>query len=135
MKEFMVFVERAVRPVQASGRRKDRMREELLAHMTAIYEEEHTRTGDEAAARDQAARRLGEPAELTRELQASVSRNERVAFALERWFGWRAPETGTRWMLRLTAQLFLLNMALSALAVLAVIVQEGVAVDLPTRLR
>src|SRR3954453_15889228 len=105
MKEVMVFVERAVRPVQASSRRKDRVREELLAHMTAIYEEEMARTGDEAAAREQAARRLGDPSGLTHELQASVSREERIAFAVERWFGWRAPEAGARWMLRLAGQL------------------------------
>jgi hypothetical protein len=35
-----VVVERAVRPVRAGARRKDRMREELLAHLVCIYDQE-----------------------------------------------------------------------------------------------
>ena len=35
MNEFMVVVERAVRPVQAGPKKKLRMREELLAHLTS----------------------------------------------------------------------------------------------------
>src|SRR5688500_9893828 len=37
---LMKIVERAVRPVRASVGRKRKMREELFAHLTAIYEEE-----------------------------------------------------------------------------------------------
>ena len=62
MNEFMVLVERAVRPVLAGPARKLRMREELLAHLTGIYEEELARAGDEAAARAEAVRRFGDPA-------------------------------------------------------------------------
>ena len=40
MKRLKICVERAVRPVRALDGRKDAMREELLAHLTAIYGEE-----------------------------------------------------------------------------------------------
>src|SRR5262249_13351183 len=85
MKELMVQVERAVRPVQASARRKDRMREELLAHLTCIYEAELQRCGDEHLARETALQRLGNLRELTCGLQESVSLPERVEWRLERW--------------------------------------------------
>jgi hypothetical protein len=55
------------------------MREELLAHLTAIFEEEVERLGDTQAARDQAARRFGNPRELTWQLQDTVSRWDRFA--------------------------------------------------------
>jgi hypothetical protein len=38
-------VERAVRPVRALVRRKDRMREELLAHLASLVDEERARCG------------------------------------------------------------------------------------------
>ena len=47
--KLKVLVERAVRPVRASVTRKRHMREELLAHVTAIFEEEFEKSGDEAA--------------------------------------------------------------------------------------
>ena len=43
--EQMKLVERTVRPVHASVARKRKMREELLAHLTGIYEEELTALG------------------------------------------------------------------------------------------
>src|SRR5688500_11453532 len=81
MNELMVHVERAVRPVRASRRRKLAMRRELLAHLTASYEQELSRRGDEQAALRAALERFGAPAELTRELQAAVPWLERVLFA------------------------------------------------------
>jgi ATP-dependent Clp protease ATP-binding subunit ClpC len=71
MTQLKVLVERAVRPVRASIDRKRKMREELLAHVTAVYEEEARR--DVAGALERTAQRFGPPAELTRQLQASVS--------------------------------------------------------------
>jgi hypothetical protein len=82
MKELMVPVERAVRAVHASAARKRRMRQELLAHLTAIFEEERARGGDEQLALAQAVRRFGDPADLTRDLQASVPRLERWLLGL-----------------------------------------------------
>src|SRR5262249_33308899 len=80
MKELMVPVERAVRPVHANPARKRRMRQELLAHLTAIFEEERAHGSDEQLALAQALRRFGNPADLVRDLQASVP-------FLERWEG------------------------------------------------
>ena len=68
-----VVVERVVRPVRVSDVRKLRMREELLDHLTAVYEEELGRLGDEGAALTRATERFGVPGDLTEELQRSVS--------------------------------------------------------------
>ena len=57
------------------------MREELLAHLTAAFDEEAARLGDDRAALGRTLRRFGDPADLTRELQAAVPWLERVLFA------------------------------------------------------
>ena len=118
MNELMVHVERCVRPIVASAVRKDRMREELLAHLTALVDEECKHTNDEQAALVRALERLGEPAALTRELQASVSRRDRAFHAVEHWFSWHAPESSTRYAIRLGVIVLLSNLALAALIVL-----------------
>jgi hypothetical protein len=70
--QLKVIVERAVRPIRAGLRRKQRMREELLAHVTAVFGEELARIGDEATALARTAERFGDPAELVAPLQSSV---------------------------------------------------------------
>jgi hypothetical protein len=80
MKALRVQVERVVRPIRASYLRKDRMREELLAHLTRLFDEELTRTGDAQWAMSEAIHRFGDATQLARELQASVPRLERWAF-------------------------------------------------------
>ena len=77
--ELKRVVERAVRPVRARMGRKHRMREELLSHLTAIFEEEAARLGNEQAALEQAMRRFGDPRALTEQLQETVSRWDRLA--------------------------------------------------------
>jgi hypothetical protein len=77
MKELMVHVERAVRAVQASPARKRRMRQELLDHLINLVEEEKARGSDEREALARALQRFGDPAGLSRDLQASVPRLER----------------------------------------------------------
>jgi len=72
-----VIVERAVRPVRASAARKRKLREELLAHVIGVFEEE-TKLGDEPAALARTQERFGEAAELTSQLQASVLRIDRM---------------------------------------------------------
>jgi ATP-dependent Clp protease ATP-binding subunit ClpC len=110
----MQIVERAVRPVRASVKRKRQMREELLVHLTAICDEEQqSGSPDVLAALDAAARRFGDPAELARELQASVPWSERFAYRVERWLGWRAPESVLRMMLRTS----FISLAILAVAV------------------
>jgi ATP-dependent Clp protease ATP-binding subunit ClpC len=52
--------------------RKRKMREELLAHVSAVFEEEAARLDNEQAALERTAQRFGNPAELTGQLQVSV---------------------------------------------------------------
>jgi len=68
-----IIVERSVRPVRASVYCKRKMREELLAHVSAVFEEESVKLGEEQAALERTELRFGNPVELTSELQESVS--------------------------------------------------------------
>jgi hypothetical protein len=81
---LMIVVERAVRPVRATVKRKRRMREELLGHLTAVFEEETQRLSDVEAALEHARRRFGDPAELTRELQRTVPGWDRFGYYVEK---------------------------------------------------
>lgn len=94
--ELMKVVERAVRPVRASKSVKLRMRQELLAHVTALFEEERARSGDDATAFEEARRRFGDPTELSQELDRSVGfwgrwawGEERIVDGMDRWLGYR----------------------------------------------
>ena len=82
-KELKILVERTVRPVRATIVRKRQMREELLAHLVSIFDEESQKVGDEQAALDQAKRRFGDPGELTTQLQQAVPRWDRWRSILE----------------------------------------------------
>ncbi len=83
---FIDAIEQAVGPVRASDTRKDRMREELAAHLAASWQEECGR--DKADAPEELVlRRLGPIDELTRSLQESVPR-------LERWLFMPLPGSG-----------------------------------------
>jgi Clp amino terminal domain, pathogenicity island component len=99
----MKVVERVVRSLRTITPRKRRIRKELLAHLETIYEEEQARLNDPAAAVKEAALRFGDPAELARQLENALPATERLAYYLERWFGWRPPESAERYLLRLTA--------------------------------
>lgn len=79
LKELKIFVEQAVRPVHATIHRKRRMREELLAHLVAIFEEESQRLRNDQAALAEAKSRFGNPQELTAQLQETVPRWNRLA--------------------------------------------------------
>ena len=73
------------------------MREELLAHLTHLYEQELAAHADDPVAALAAAReRFGDPASLRTELQATVPRIERVLFveiASTRWLRRRPGES------------------------------------------
>jgi hypothetical protein len=90
MKEqLMKQVERVVRPVRAGNARKMQVREELLAHLTALYEEERERLRDDDAALSVAMARFGDPGDLAAELDAAVGPMQRMAYyseCYERWF-------------------------------------------------
>jgi len=110
--QLKVLVERAVRPVRASTSRKRKMREELLAHVSAVFEEEATRLGDEQAAAERTGQRFGNPAELTGQLQESVPRSDLIDSFVD-WVWFRPGESALRRAIRhaliLEALLFLLT--------------------------
>ena len=97
--QLKILVERAVRPVPASIACKRKMREELLAHVVGVFEEE-AKLGDEQAALARTRERFGQAAQLTGQLQASVPPNDRVERFAENLFGYGSGESA----LRLAAQ-------------------------------
>ncbi len=122
-RELKIIVERAVRPVRATLARKRRMREELLAHLAAVFEEETARLGDQRAALDRARERFGDPAELSRQLQDAVPWWDRVGSFCEKM---QLQPGESLWHLagkQLLAMLMAYGMA--ALAVLPVILARG----------
>src|SRR5262245_315933 len=74
-----ILVERAVRPVEASTPRKRKMREELLAHVTAVFEEEAASVGEERLALERTEQRFGDLAEPSGQLQESIPASDRWA--------------------------------------------------------
>jgi hypothetical protein len=82
------LVERAVRPVRVPGVLKMKMREELLAHVTAVFEQELASDSDESLAIARTAERFGDPRALTSQLQASLSRWQVVWGYVEKWFSY-----------------------------------------------
>jgi hypothetical protein len=126
------LVERIVRPVRAGTARKRKMREELLAHLTAIYDQELERVRDPDAALRVAAERFGEPADLTRELESSLPVAARIDYFSERMLGWRAPESAARYLARMAGAVFLLLGVVVAL--LATIVAWNIGWDGGARL-
>lgn len=93
-RRLKVIVERAVRPVQATQARKRRMREELLAHLASIFDEESERLGDEESALECVAQRFGDPRELTHQLQRVVPRRDRFLTLFEAF----DPRPGQSWL-------------------------------------
>jgi hypothetical protein len=94
--ELKIIVERVVRPVRASIGRKRKMREELLAHVVGVFEDETARLGGDRAALERTALRFGIPAEVTSQLQESVPAGDRIA----RFWGGRPAESTLRFALR-----------------------------------
>jgi hypothetical protein len=75
--ELKDIVERAVQLVRASPRRKRRIREELLAHVSDVFEDELSHHGDERIAMAETRQRFGAAEALEHDLQASVPFFER----------------------------------------------------------
>jgi hypothetical protein len=88
LKELKIVVEQAVWPVRATMARKRRMREELLAHLSAIYEEESAKLSNDQTALDQAKQRFGDIAALVNELQDAVPLWNRLAWLSEIFLIW-----------------------------------------------
>jgi hypothetical protein len=72
LSQLRILIDRAVRPVRASRLRKRGMREEFLAHLSAVFEEEAARAGGPEGALERTTQRFGDPAALTGQLQESV---------------------------------------------------------------
>ncbi len=115
-----ILVERAVRPVRASTARKRKIREEMLAHVTTVFAEE-AKSGDEAAALTRTVQRFGDPAELTRQLQAAVPASDSASAISERLIGFPPREPP----LRLAARHAFLVGALCTVALAVMIVVIG----------
>jgi Clp amino terminal domain, pathogenicity island component len=96
----MRIVERVVRPVRASAVRKRKMREELLAHFSGIYEREQARLNDPAQALKAAANRFGDPTALANELNSALPFAEKATYFINRNSGRRPQESVVRYMLR-----------------------------------
>jgi hypothetical protein len=90
MHELKVLVERAVRPVRAPHTRKKAMRNELLAHLRDVFEDELTRLNDEGLALANTRSRFGDAAALTAELQQTVTRRQRAGVFFEQ-LDWTRP--------------------------------------------
>jgi hypothetical protein len=121
-----ILVERAVRPVRASPSHKRKVREELLAHVRAVFEEEAARLGDERAALERTGQRFGDPAELTGQLQESVPASDRLGWFLELVF----VGTGTS-ALRLALRYALLTLLLPGAFLLAAFFVQGRMAEWP----
>jgi hypothetical protein len=95
--QLKIIVERAVRPVRASKSGKRKMREELLAHVSGVFEEEFAQLGDESAALARTSERFGQPAELAAQLRASVPRRvDSIRLFGEAVVGYRSTESALR---------------------------------------
>src|SRR5262249_37101154 len=105
--QLKIIVERAVRPVRASTFRKRKMREELLAHVSDVFEEE-SKLGDGRAALARTQERFGQPAELTGQLQASVPRSDWFGQFVEYFEDFRAGESPLRRATRHALMMFLI---------------------------
>jgi hypothetical protein len=82
--QLQAIVERAIQPVRASQSFKRNMREELLAHLIAVFEEEAVRLGDEGLALERTRQRFGNCDELTNQLQESITPAGRLGWIMDR---------------------------------------------------
>ena len=122
--QLKIIVERAVRPVRASFARKRKVREELLAHVSGVFEEELAKLGDERAALGRTDQRFGKPAELTEQLQAAVPASD----AIDRFLSGHPGESTLRAATRLAAW----NLALGVVVFAAATFLSGLLTVWPT---
>jgi hypothetical protein len=113
-----IIVERTVRPVYASTSRIRKMREELLAHVSAVFEEESAKLGDEPAALARTQERFGQAAELTSLLQASVPRVDCIDRFAENLVGYPSRESALRLAVRLASVIGAMSLVCLGIAIL-----------------
>lgn len=115
--QYKYRIEEIVHPINASQRRKNTMRRELWAHFNLLAEEE----GGDAAACERAWERLGDSAEIRRELDASVAKFDRSYPELERYVLRSPTEPFARFALRLGGVAFTFAGTILVLALIAVL--------------
>jgi hypothetical protein len=115
--QLKIVVERAVRPVRASTSRKRKMREELLGHVSGVFEEEFAKLRDERLALERTAQRFGQSGELTEQLQATVPASD----VIDRLFAGQPGESTLRAATRLAAW----NLALGVIVFIAATFLSG----------
>jgi hypothetical protein len=106
LRQLKIIVERVVRPILAGGARKRRMRDELLNHAIAIFEEEVLHGEGTDASIERVRQRLGDPAALSSELQASVGMSQRIEGRLYQLLRFRPDESPLRRAARNAALVF-----------------------------
>jgi hypothetical protein len=129
------IVERIVRPLRAGTTYKRTLREELLSHLMAIYDQEYASRHDPAIAMEAAAIRFGKPAEITVELESALPRRERINHFVERYFAYRAPESAAHFSLRMAWHTFVALAAILGLVMLGVFLGYGWIEDVRTLAR
>jgi hypothetical protein len=80
---LQAYLDRLVAAAPTSRARQQEMREELQAHLVALYEKELLRLQDERAAAQSAIQQFGASEDLSNELQASVPFWERFIFLVQ----------------------------------------------------
>lgn len=100
METLRIRVERIVRPIRGAGWRKDRMREELLAHLQQAYDAGLREGLSVSEAEASACARLGDVNALREELQRTISPIERAMYIrmpflkiCDRWFSKKEGES------------------------------------------
>ena len=123
MTGLKIIVERAVRPVQVSNSHRRKFREELLAHVVGVFEEERARLDDDQTALERTALRFGNPAEVTSQLQQSVPAGDSI---VRIWEGQPGEAT-----LRVRLRLACVASACAPVAACVVVLAAGRVVELP----
>lgn len=123
LRQLQRTVEQAVRPVRASLSCKRGMREEMLSHLLAVYEQELGRLGDEQSALLQAGKRFGDPVNLTPELQDAVPPTDRFLLLCD-MLSYSPGESSWRWAARHTV-FMLAGWLLWAIAILPLLWLRG----------
>lgn len=131
----MKVVERVIRPLRASISRKRTIREELLAHMSAIYDQERAKSADREVALQNARERFGDPAELRREIQSSIPYCERFNYLMERQLQYRAPESAAHFAYRIALITLILLVPILGLTTLGVTLRYGWTIDVQSLAR
>ncbi len=129
--QLKIIVERAVRPVRARSSRLRRMREDLLAHAVAVFEEEFEQWHDEQAAARRVEQRMGDANVLSRRLQESVPVTELLTWRFEHLLRMRHGERPIRRAARHGLLMFLTLGTVLLVIVVPILVAQDRTRELP----